>query len=77
MQQYITPEPEIIKHILHDDGLYPNSGLFLLIYKEHYYYLKKIRLLLLKKFLKAMTGKTYGAMAFMIIIIITVLHMKY
>ncbi len=34
MQQFITPEPEIVKHILHDDGLFPNSSLFLLIYKR-------------------------------------------
>ena len=34
MQQFITPEPQIIKHMLHDDGVFPNSGLFLLIYKR-------------------------------------------
>jgi uncharacterized protein YjlB len=34
MQQYITPKPNIIRHILHDDGQFPNSSLFLLIYKE-------------------------------------------
>ncbi len=34
MQQFISPEPEIVKYILHDDGLFPNSSLFLLIYKQ-------------------------------------------
>jgi uncharacterized protein YjlB len=34
MQQYINPEPQILKHILKEDGNFPNSGLFLLIYKD-------------------------------------------
>ena len=34
MKQNINPKPEVIKHILHDDGQFPNSSLFLLIYKE-------------------------------------------
>ncbi|MEO6454326.1 MAG: cupin domain-containing protein [Ginsengibacter sp.] len=34
MQEYIDPKPEVIRHILKDDGQFPNSGLFLLIYKE-------------------------------------------
>src|SRR5215210_6853933 len=34
MQEYINSEPEVIRHILHDDGQFPNSSLFLLIYKE-------------------------------------------
>ncbi len=34
MQQHINPKPEIIKHIFKDDGQFPNSGLFLLIYKS-------------------------------------------
>lgn len=34
MQFSINEHPEIIKHILHDDGRFPNSGLFLLIYKN-------------------------------------------
>ena len=34
MQAYINPRPEVIRHILKDDGQFPNSSLFLLIYKE-------------------------------------------
>ncbi|MEO6220362.1 MAG: cupin domain-containing protein [Ginsengibacter sp.] len=34
MQQNITPQPKVIRHMLHDDGQFPNSNLFLLIYKE-------------------------------------------
>jgi uncharacterized protein YjlB len=33
MQEYIISSPQIIKYILHDDGQFPNSSLFLLIYK--------------------------------------------
>lgn len=34
MQQIINPEPSVVKHILKDDRTFPNSGLFLLIYKN-------------------------------------------
>ena len=34
MKEYINPKPEVIRHMLHDDGQFPNSSLFLLIYKE-------------------------------------------
>jgi len=34
MQEYINSKPEVIRHILHDDGQFPNSSLFLLIYKQ-------------------------------------------
>lgn len=34
MQQYINPQPAVIRFILKDDGRFPNSGLFLLIYKN-------------------------------------------
>ncbi|MEO6330491.1 MAG: cupin [Ginsengibacter sp.] len=34
MQENINPRPRVIRHILKDDGQFPNSGLFLLIYKD-------------------------------------------
>ena len=34
MKETINPNPQVIKHILHDDGQFPNSSLFLLIYKD-------------------------------------------
>jgi uncharacterized protein YjlB len=34
MQFSINKQPEIIKHIVEDDGTFPNSGLFILIYKN-------------------------------------------
>lgn len=34
MQQYINPKPSVIRFILKDDGQFPNSSLFLLIYKD-------------------------------------------
>ena len=34
MQSPIIPQPKVIRHMLHDDGQFPNSNLFLLIYKE-------------------------------------------
>lgn len=33
MEQFILPKPEVTRHILHDDGQFPNSALFLLIYR--------------------------------------------
>jgi uncharacterized protein YjlB len=30
---HINPKPQIIRHLLKDDGVFPNSPLFLLIYK--------------------------------------------
>lgn len=30
----INPEPKIIRHIVKDDGVFPNSPLFILIYKK-------------------------------------------
>ena len=34
MQFYINEQPQVIRHMLHDDGQFPNSNLFLLIYRE-------------------------------------------
>ncbi len=34
MQQYINPKPKVLKYILKDDGQFPNSNLYLLIYKD-------------------------------------------
>lgn len=34
MQQYINPEPAVTRFILKEDGQFPNSSLFLLIYKD-------------------------------------------
>jgi uncharacterized protein YjlB len=34
MKQYINPQPVITRFILKDDGQFPNSSLFLLIYKS-------------------------------------------
>jgi uncharacterized protein YjlB len=34
MQISVNPQPLVIRHILKDDGQFPNSGLFLLIYKD-------------------------------------------
>lgn len=34
MPFYINKQPQVIKHIFKDDGQFPNSGLFLLIYKN-------------------------------------------
>ncbi len=34
MDNCINPEPEIIRHIIKDDGVFPNSALFILIYKK-------------------------------------------
>ena len=34
MEFSINPEPEIIRHIVEDDGVFPNSALFILIYKK-------------------------------------------
>lgn len=34
MQFSINNEPEIVRHIIEDDGVFPNSALFILIYKK-------------------------------------------
>lgn len=34
MDNLINQKPEVIKHLLIDDGTFPNSNLFLLIYKD-------------------------------------------
>lgn len=34
MQFTINQQPQIIRHIVEDDGTFPNSGLFILIYKN-------------------------------------------
>jgi uncharacterized protein YjlB len=34
MAELVNPKPTVVKHILKDDGIFPNSGLFLLIYKD-------------------------------------------
>ena len=34
MQFSINKQPEVIKHIIEDDGTFPNSALFILIYKN-------------------------------------------
>src|SRR5436190_6541533 len=33
MQQTIIADPKVTRYMLHDDGQFPNSNLFLLIYK--------------------------------------------
>ncbi|MBA2250231.1 MAG: cupin domain-containing protein [Chitinophagaceae bacterium] len=37
MAVYINNDPKVIRHILHDDGRFPNSSLFVLIYKNAFY----------------------------------------
>jgi uncharacterized protein YjlB len=34
MVELVNPKPKVDKHILKDDGVFPNSGLFLLIYRN-------------------------------------------
>ncbi|MEP6615596.1 MAG: cupin domain-containing protein [Ginsengibacter sp.] len=34
MKEFVNPKPDVMRQILHDDGQFPNSGLFLLIYKQ-------------------------------------------
>ena len=34
MEFSINKEPEVIRHIIEDDGVFPNSALFILIYKK-------------------------------------------
>src|SRR6266571_4826454 len=37
MKTLVNPHPEVSRHILHDDGQFPNSYLFLLIYKQSFF----------------------------------------
>jgi len=34
MKERVNPDPEVSRYMLDDDGQFPNSGLFLLIYKK-------------------------------------------
>ena len=36
MKKFLRPNPEVVRQILKDDGHFPNSNLFLLIYKQSF-----------------------------------------